>query len=299
MKNKYLVIIFLTLISTWNNDILAQDDLLNLLEEELMEEQKDIREKEEAVFKGTRLILGHTTKTRKKGELELLITHRFGRVNTGSHQLWGLDNSSVRIGFDYGISDLLDVGVGRSSFDKSFDFFLKYKLISQTKGNERPFSLALFSSLAIKTTPKDDPTYDFKERLAYTYQAIISRKFSNNFSLQVSPTLVARNRPEDLTDEDQLFAVGIGGRYKITPSVTINVETFQRMNEEANSTEFNAVSVGVDIETGGHVFQLHLTNSQMTFERAFVTETFDDFFDGDIHFGFNISRTFDLGKKRK
>jgi len=299
MKNRYFAILTLLLAYLCIGNVQAQDDLLNMLEEELMEEQKDVREKEIAIFKGTRLILGHTTKTRKKQELELLISHRFGRLNSGPHELWGLDNSSVRIGLDYGVSDLLDVGVGRSSFDKSFDFFLKYKLISQTKGNERPVSVLLFSSLAIRTTPKDkdDPTYDFKERLAYTYQAIISRKFSSKLSLQVSPTYLIRNRPLDLTDQDKLFAVGIGGRFQATPSLSINIETFQRVNAEANSTEFNAVSLGVDIETGGHVFQLHLTNSQMTFERAFIAETTDDFFNGDIHFGFNISRTFNLKKK--
>jgi hypothetical protein len=294
MRNSYFALVVFLVGCLSIGNVQAQDDLLNMLEEELLEEQKDVRENEIAIFKATRLILGHTTKTRKKNELELLISHRFGRLNSGSHQLWGLDNASVRIGLDYGVSDLIDVGIGRSSFDKSFDFFLKYKLISQSKGNERPVSLLLFSSMAIRTTPKDDPTYDFKERLAYTYQAVVSRKFNSKFSMQISPSYVIRNRPVDLSDEDALFAIGVGGRFQATPSLSINLETFQRINAEANSTEFNAVSLGVDIETGGHVFQLHLTNSQMTFERAFIAETTDDFFNGAIHFGFNISRTFNL-----
>ena len=297
MKNRYLIFSLIILACTLTNSVYGQEDLMDLLEEELLEEGKDTGEPEIAVFKSTRLILGHTTKTRHKGELELLISHRFGRLSSGSHQLWGLDNSSVRIGFEYGISERLDIGIGRSSFDKSFDFFGKYKLIRQSKGVGKPVSVVLLSSLAIRTTPKDDDTYEFKERLAYTYQMIISRKFNSNFSMQISPTFLNRNRPEDLTDEDQLFAIGIGGRLKVTKSVSINLETFQRMNPEENSTQFNAVSIGVDIETGGHVFQLHLTNSQMTFERAFIAETFDDFFNGDIHFGFNISRTFHLGRK--
>lgn len=299
MKNRYLVFLLTMLACSSSNVVHGQDDLMNLLEEELLEEGKETGEPATAVFKGTRLILGHTTKTRHKGELELLISHRFGRVNTGSHELWGLDNSSVRIGLEYGISERLDIGVGRSSFDKSFDFFGKYKLIRQGAGGGKAFSMVLLSGLAVRTTPRseDDPSYQFKERLAYTYQAIISCKFNSNLSLQVSPTYLIRNRPNVITDEDKLFAVGIGGRFKVTKSVSINVETFQRINQEENSNEFNAVSVGVDIETGGHVFQLHLTNSQMTFERAFIAETFDDFFDGDIHFGFNISRTFNSGKK--
>ncbi len=298
MKNRYLVFSLIIFICTWTSQVQAQDDLMDMLEEELLEDSKNSDQPEIAVFKSTRLILGHTTKTRHKGELELLISHRFGRLNSGSHQLWGLDNSSVRIGFEYGISERFDIGFGRSSLDKSFDFFAKYKLLRQSTGSAKPISLVLLSSMAIRTTPKDDDTYEFKERLAYTYQAIISRKFNSNFTLQVSPTALIRNRPTDLTDEDQLVAIGIGGRYKVSKSVTLNMETYQRLNQEANSTEFNAVSVGVDIETGGHVFQLHLTNSQMTFERAFIAETTDDFFNGDIHFGFNISRTFHPGKKK-
>lgn len=297
MKNRGLIISLIALAATWANNTYAQDDLMDMLEQELLEEGKDTGEPVTSVFKSTRLILGHTTKIRHKGELELLISHRFGRLNTGSHQLWGLDNSSVRIGLEYGVSERLDIGFGRSSLDKSFDFFGKYKLIRQSKGKGKPVSLVLLSSLAIRTTPKDDDSYEFKERLAYTYQAIISRKLNSNVSIQVVPTFLNRNRPEDLTDEDQLFAIGIGGRFKVSKSVSINLETFQRMNQEENSTQFNAVSAGVDIETGGHVFQLHLTNSQMTFERAFISEISDDFFNGDIRFGFNISRTFNLKKK--
>ena len=298
MKNRHFFFLLISGFLFFTNSIQAQDDLMDLLESE---ESTDENEVTKSVFKSTRLILGHTTKMRHKKELELLISHRFGRVNSGSHELWGLDNSSVRIGLEYGISDKLGIGIGRSSFDKSFDTFAKYKLISQSSGkNSSPISLVLLSSMAIRTVPKkeDDPSYDlFKERLAFTYQAVFSRKFNDKFSLLLSPTFLLRNRPVDLTDEDKLFAIGIGGRYMVSKSVSINLETFQRLNEEENSTELNAVSLGVDIETGGHVFQLHLTNSQMTFERAFIAETSDDFFDGDIHFGFNISRTFSLGKK--
>ena len=163
-----------------------------------------------------------------------------------------------------------------------------------------PFQSCFFPSIAIRSTPTkdDEPSYDFKERLAYTYQMIISRKFNSKLSLQVSPTMLIRNRPADLTDEDQLFAHRnrrqVPG-YEEPESQSGNLS--EKSTREANTTEFNAVSIGVDVETGGHVFQLHLTNSQMTFERAFVAETFDDFFGDGIHFGFNISRTFNLGKK--
>lgn len=299
MKNKFNSIhisIFITsILFLGMQNVWAQDDLMALLDD-----NKDTKEDVTAVFKGARLILGHSTKTRKQGELELLISHRFGRINSGSHELWGLDNSSVRIGLEYGITDKLNVGIGRSSFDKSFDGFLKYKVLTQSKGKGgAPVSLTLLSSLAIRTTPKQefDSTYDqFKERLAYTYQLLISKKINSKLSFQMAPTFVNRNRPVDLTDEDQIIALGLGGRYKLSGSVTFNIEYYPRLNQESNSTEYNSIAMGVDIETGGHVFQLHLTNSQMTFERAFITETFDDFFNGDIHFGFNISRTFQLKK---
>lgn len=272
---------------------LGQDDLMNLLDE------PDKKEYATATFKGSRLILGHSVETKAKNELEFLISHRFGRINSGAHELYGLDAAFIRIGLEYGISDNLNVGIGRSSYDKVLDSFLKYRVLRQSEGGF-PFTVTLFSSASMKMTPKkeDDPSYDTKDRLAYTGQLLLARKFSSNFSMQVMPVFVHRNRVESF-DANGQFALGVGGRLKLTKRLTFNAEYYYRMNSPENSPYKDAISVGFDIETGGHVFQLHFTNSQMTVERSFITETSDDFFDGDIHFGFNISRTFTLGGKKE
>ena len=288
-----LIVIVLALSIT--SAAVAQDDLMDLIDNEPAQ-----KENVYATFKGTRIILGHSVKLRKKKELEFLISHRFGRLNSGAHNLWGLDVANIRLGLEYGLLDNLNIGVGRSSFDKSFDGFIKYKLVQQSKGpGGFPFSIVLFNSMAVKTTPREeeDPTYDFQDRLASAHQLLIGKKINAAISLQLMPIFIHKNRVAREDDNNQL-AIGAGGRVKLTKSLALNVEYYYRLESPEQTEFFNSVSVGFDIETGGHVFQLHFTNSTMTLERAFVTETFDDFFDGDIHFGFNISRTFQLGGKR-
>lgn len=272
---------------------MGQDDLMNLIDE------PEKKEYATATFKGSRLILGHSVETKGKNELEFLISHRFGRINSGAHELYGLDAAFIRLGLEYGISDNINVGIGRSSYDKILDSFLKFRVLRQSEGGF-PFTVTLFNSVTMKMTPKkeDDPSYDTKDRLAYTSQLLLARKFSNNFSLQVMPVYVHRNRVETF-DENGQFALGVGGRLKLTKRLTFNAEYYYRVDAPEDSPYKDAISVGFDIETGGHVFQLHFTNSQMTIERSFITETSDDFFDGDIHFGFNISRTFSVGGKKK
>ena len=290
--NRILTIVLVSFFSSW---AYGQDDLLNMLDDDNKSDAHVL-----ATFKATRVVLGHSVKTKKKGELEFLISHRFGTINSGAHNLWGLDESSIRLGLEYGISNDFNIGIGRSSFDKTFDGFVKYKLIKQTESGSLPVSMVLFSSLAIETEPRkeDNPTIEFSDRLASTVQLLIARKFNSNLSLQVTPTYIHKNRLTIAEEISDLLALGMSGRYKITPSVSANVEYFYRINPHSNSPYHDAVSVGFDIETGGHVFQLHLTNSVMSVEKAFVTEVFDDFFDGDIHFGFNISRTFQLDKSK-
>ena len=271
----------------------AQDDLMAILDEEEGEEFVY------ATFKGTRVILGHSVKLRKKKELDFLISHRFGRINSGAHEFWGLDAANIRLGLEYGILDNLNIGVGRSSFDKTFDGFVKYKIIQQSKGTGSfPFSVVLFSSLAIKTTPReeDQPGIEFQDRLSNAYQVMIAKKVSSALSLQLMPIFIHKNRVTEPDENDQ-FALGVGGRLKLTKSVALNLEYYYRVDAPDETDFYNSLSVGFDIETGGHVFQLHFTNSVMTLERAFITENADEFFEGDIHFGFNISRTFQLGKR--
>lgn len=273
----------------------AQDDLMSLLESEDSLETRYI----EATFKGSRLIIGHSVKTRNKGELEFLISHRFGRLNTGAHNFFGLDNAQIRLGLEYGLTDRLDVGIGRSSFEKTYDGFLKYKFLRQATGkNAFPFTAVALSSLSIKTVPRksEEPEIEFTNRLANSIHLLLARKINTNLSIQLMPAWVHRNLV-NFDQENDIYALGIGGRYKFTGSIALNAEYYYRLNAPDNQYH-NSFSVGFDIETGGHVFQLHFTNSVMTLEKSLITETFDNFWNGDIHFGFNISRTFQISGKR-
>ena len=274
--------------------IMAQEDLMDLVEKET----DPASQYTEQTFKGTRLINGHSIETRDRGVLDVIISHRFGRLNSGGYHLFGLDETNVRLGVDYGITDRFNVGVGRNSFEKTYDGFLKYKIVRQRDGSAGnvPLSVALFSSAALKTLRTGEPGGEppVNSRLAYSYQLIIARKFSPAFSFQVAPTLVHRNAVADAQEPNDIVALGAGGRLKLTKRLSLNAEYFHRFNASTDGNFQNALAIGFDIETGGHVFQLHLTNARAMNEKGFITETTGDFFDGDIHFGFNISRVFQL-----
>ena len=286
----YLFILFLIAPAI---ELAAQDDLMDLLEKEA----KPAINYTEATFKGTRLINGHSIETRKKGVLDFIIGHRFGRINSGAYEFFGLDQSNVRIGFDYGLTDRFNIGIGRNSFEKTYDSFLKYKLMRQQTGSRNlPVSVVAFSSIAIKTLRTNDPAteLDFTSRLTYTYQLIIARKFSPSFSFQLLPSLVHRNAVLPDLEGNDIYALGAGGRVKLSKRLSLNAEYYYQLNRIPNTLIQNSIALGVDIETGGHVFQLQLTNSRSMIEKGFITETTGNFFQGDIHFGFNISRTFQL-----
>ncbi|MEO9804052.1 MAG: DUF5777 family beta-barrel protein [Reichenbachiella sp.] len=274
----------------------AQEDLMSLIDDD--EKTQTV----ESTFKSTRLISGQTTETRSAGILDFVISHRFGRVNEGIEQFYGLDDSQIRLGLDYGITDKLNIGIGRSSFQKIVDGMIKYKVLTQQTGTKSvPISLVAFASLAIKTGSGafSNPNADnpFGDRLYYTFQALVSRKFNTNFSLQLMPTFVHRNLVPSSAYPNDIIAFGVGGRYKITKRIAINAEYFPQLTEKATGT-YDALSFGVDIETGGHVFQVHITNSRSMIEQGFVSETTGNWGDGDIHIGFNISRVFDLSPNK-
>lgn len=266
----------------------AQDDLLNLLDADTPAEVQITP----ATFKGSRLINGHTVMTRRKGSLEFLIAHRFGRINSGAYELFGLDNANVRFGIDYGFTDQLTMGFGRNSFEKTYDMFAKYALIrQQTDLREIPFSLTLFASAAIKTLRDTEPELEFSQRLTYSYQALIASKLTPALSLQLMPTLIHYNAAPEGQNND-LAALGIGGRILLTKRLSINAEYYYRFQERELDAFRDPIAIGIDLETGGHVFQLQFTNSRSMVEKGFIRETTGRFFDGDIHFGFNITRTF-------
>lgn len=271
--------------------VFGQENLL----EQLREEQEEVGGELTDTFKGTRLINGQTVELRGEGTLEFLISHRFGRINTGAYSFFGLDESNVRLGLDYAITDRIAIGVGRNSFQKVYDGLFKYKILWQQYGDKSmPVSVVWYSDMAVYTLRRPELPLNFSRRLGYTHQLLISRKFNDNLSLQLSPTLVHRNLVASGAETNGLFALGFGGRYKLTPRTSVNIEYFYRTNGSDTNQSRNALAIGFDIETGGHVFQLHLTNARSMTPTGFIANTSGDFFKGDIHFGFNISRSFQI-----
>ena len=253
-----------------------------------------------ATFKTGRIINGHSIENPEQGDLLFLVSHRFGTLNTGFYNFYGLDNSSTRLGLAYGITDRFSIGLGRATYQKTWDGYLKYKILRQQsdKGGT-PFTLSLVVASDINTLKPVDPekTYTFTNRLSYVTQLLMARKFSPKFSLQLSPTYIHKNLVEKRIEQNNIFAAGAGARFKISNRISLNAEYYYLLPGQTANDYDNSFSIGFDIETGGHVFQLHLTNSQAIVERGFITETDGRWMDGDIRFGFNITRVFGLQRK--
>jgi Membrane bound beta barrel domain (DUF5777) len=278
----------------------AQDttDILRQLEDELGSSTTDYTT---ATFKTTRLINGHTVENVGKKVLDVKISHRFGKVNGGGYELFGLDNATMRMGLDYGITNYLMVGIGRSTYQKTYDAFFKIKILRQSKGKRNmPITLSYVPTVALKTLKFQDTSRQnyFTSRLFFTHQLIIGRKFSEGTSLQIMPTYTHRNLVQLASESNDLIAIGIGGRQKLSKRISLNFEYYYQLPDYKLHNTTNSLSVGFDIETGGHVFQLHFTNSQGMSERTFISETTGQWSKGDIYFGFNISRVFTIGKNR-
>lgn len=250
-----------------------------------------------ASFKTDRVINLHSLENTAAGELDIKISHRFGFLSGGAYEFFGLDQASIRIGGDYGITDRLMVGLGRSSYEKTYDVFAKFKLLRQSTGARKmPITLCILGTTAVKTIKPSDPTREnfFSSKLYYTGQLIIGRKFSKAFSLQLSPTILHRNLVETAGEKNDVFALGAGARFKLGKRTSLNAEYIYVLPHQLAPGYRNSLSVGFDIETGGHVFQLHFTNSTSMIEKGFIAETVGDVGAGDIHFGFNIARTFNI-----
>jgi len=216
--------------------------------------------------------------------------------------MFGLDNASMRMGFDFGITPRLMMGFGRSTYQKQYDAFAKYKLLRQSTGKRNmPVSLAVMTSAMVTTMKWTDPSRPnyFSSRVQYAQQLIVARKFSESTSIQIMPTLVHYNIVKYIADPNDIIAIGIGGRQKISPRVSVNVEYYYQLPGYKMPDTEKSLVLGFDIETGGHVFQLHMTNSRGMTERTFISETAGKWSKGDIMFGFNISRVFTLKKQKK
>lgn len=291
-------IFVLMLMAAAAGQVIAQQeqDLLSLLGRE------ETTEYAAASFKTNRVINLHSLENTSHGVLDVKISHRFGFLNGGAYELFGLDQATIRLGLDYGISERITIGIGRSSFEKTFDGFLKYKLLRQSSGViNMPITIAVVGTAAIQTLKWTNPDRDnlFTSRLSYVGQLIIGRKFSNNISFQIVPTIVHRNLVATAAEKNDVLALGFGGRVKLHKRFSLNGEYIYVFPDQLGPNQRNSLSLGFDIETGGHVFQLHFTNSTSMIEKGFISETVGNWGDGGIHFGFNISRVFNMIKPKE
>lgn len=257
------------------------------------------RELVTATFKGTRVINGHSVETPGAGSLVFLISHRFGALNSGAYNFFGLDQATIRLGLEYGLTDRLAVGVGRSSLEKTFDGFGKYRLLRQSTGpGAVPVSVTLLATAALSSLRLDpQPERGDASRLTYAYQALLARKFSSSLSAQLMPTLVHRNYVDRRRDQNNVYALGAALRQKLSKRLALTGEYYYLLPGATAADFRNSLALGFDIETGGHVFQLHFTNSPGMIEKFFIPQTTGNFFQGDIFFGFNISRSFQLSSR--
>lgn len=292
MKKLYCLLIFLLPLCAS-----AQDEMAMLAKADSSTEYTT------ATFKGTRIINFESVEVVGKHVLEFMIQHRFGDINGGANSFFGLDNgASIRFGLGYSPNGRLEFGIGRTSLDKLVDGYLKYRLLRQTVDGGMPVCVTLFGGAYV--TAQADPNaatngynmyHYFGDRMSYSFQPIIARKFSDNFSLQMSPTYIHYNIVTNITDKNDVLALGLAGRYKFSKRMAITAEYGARYKSyTASSAYHNTLGIGWEIETGGHVFQMFITNSLGIVEPQFIPHTTTSWKDGGIRLGFNISRAFNL-----
>lgn len=295
IKRYSVLLIFLTLI-LGNAGFVFSQSLEDLLDAETKPETNYAT----ATFKATRIINGHSIERMQKKELDFRISHRFGRVNEGAYEFFGLDYSLIHLSLEYGVADWLMLGFGRANFEKTFDGFAKFSILRQSNGARKmPIHLSYLASTELSTLKWVDESRDniFANRLTFVHQLMIARKFSKSFSFQLTPTLIHINLVPMALESNDLYAMGAGFRYKLSNRVSLNGEYFYvyRKNGQFLDTQYyDPIAIGVDIETGGHVFQIMLTNSRAMREGGFIGRTTGNWLDGDIHIGFNVSRVFSL-----
>jgi hypothetical protein len=289
MKKLVFLLLFLPVIA------IAQDDLLDELEQELPDEKQPVT----SVFKGIKIVNFESTKLVGEKQLQFIISHRFGDLSDGIDNFIGLDDATARIQFVYGITDWLNVGISRSGFNKTYDAAVKYRLVQQVEGGS-PVTVVGYNLLTINTDLDSDlfPGLSFNDRVGYANQVLVSRKFNDWLSLQVSPTYFHDNTVIEDGQDNSQFALGIGGRFKFTKRLAFIGDYGIHLNRVDNSVFNNSLALGLEIETGGHVFQIHVSNSQAIFANGFLGQARGDFSEGNVFLGFNISRAFSLGSKK-
>ncbi len=255
-----------------------------------------------ATFKTTRLVNMHTLESVGPRTLDFRISHRFGALNTGSYNAWGVDGpANIRLSLEYSFEGRFMFGIGRSSYEKMDDGFIKYRLLRQTTDNKMPVSVTLFASMfytALKDGNAASNGYDkykpVSNRFSYAYQIMVGRKFSPSFSMQIAPWMVHYNLVEKITDRNDAFGVAAMFRLKLSKRSAITAEYAYRLPSYTKEKYYDTFGIGYELETGGHVFQIHLVNSFGIVENQFLPHTTTQWNDAGIRLGFNISRVFTL-----
>lgn len=265
----------------------SQNDLLNEIDNDTI--GVDVG----PAFKGLKIINLESTKLAAKGDFYFIVAHRFGSIKPGFETFFGLDDANTQLKFVYGVNEWLTVHASRSGFQKAIEGAIKYRLVDQ-QTNGSPITLVGFNSFIVNTELDEDllPKMTFNNRLSYVTQLLVSRKFSEKISLELAPTFFHENYVVDDNQDNSQFAIGAGGRYKISNRVALTMDYAAHLNRSSTSFARNPLSLGVDIETGGHVFQLHFTNAQAMHETGYLGSGFGDWSEGDIYFGFNLLRVF-------
>ncbi len=283
MKRLILLLTFVSLVSV----AYAQDDLLSILEEASEEETY-----ETPAFKAMKIGNLQSTKVAMKGEWYMYVSHRFGTLKNAGSTFFGLDNANTKIQLVYGLKDGLQIGLSRESLRRTFAGSVKLRL--KQEGAHFPVNITAYSTVNLNTDLSKEryPNLRYPDRLSYATQLLISRKVSDRLSLQIAPTFVRQNLVlESFQDHEQL-ALGLGGRQKLNQRISLNFDYVWNFSRANQSVYQNPLTVGIDIETGGHVFQLLFSNAQSTNEPGFISNAEGDWADGDIFFGFNIVRVF-------
>lgn len=250
-------------------------------------------------FAETRVVNGHSVESNAEGVLKFTIFHRFGAINAGIYDFFGFDDANMRIGFDYGLKNWFTLGVGRSSHEKTYDGYIKFRLLRQKSGaRNTPLSITLFSDVAFVTERYPGYDVELKHRTFYSTQLLIAHKFSEVLSLQVMPSLVHRNLVATGSEKNDIGAVGIAPKIQLSKRVSMNLEYYHVFPDQLSDDYRNSLAVGFDIETKGHVFSLNIGNSRGLINKVFIAETTDEWSEGEIHFGFNLNRDFKLKGRR-
>lgn len=281
MKKIFFILFWLPILS-FSQDLLDEIDT-----------DSDGNQYVSAVFKGLKIVNFESTKLVAEKELTFIVAHRFGTVKNGFDSFFGLDDAVTRLNFVYGIKDWLNIGVSRSSFQKIYQGSVKYRLLRQENGGF-PVTIVGFNDILINTglDKANLPLIEFKHRLSYSAQLIISHKVDSKLSVALIPTLFHDNYVMINEQDNTQYAIGAGARYKLGPRWSVNVDYGHHLNRADTSPFNNPLSIGFDLETGGHVFQMHFTNAQPMNTNGYLGQATGDWGDGDFYFGFNLSRRF-------